>query len=81
MTYKHCAFLSDNTTLRPVHGSLDLVHRCTSPECVWGICYPSHPNHPAKRKHIGDICPYFRIKSVMNSFGMRKEDGNGQMRT
>lgn len=75
MTYKHCAFFSDSMVARMVRGAFFCVHRCTNPGCIGGACYPSHPSHPDKGKFIGDICPLFRIRSVMNSFDTEKKDG------
>lgn len=76
--YKHCAFLGDDLPLREPQGRLVHVYGCTNPKSLWRICLLSHP---CTKKRIGGVCPHFRNKSIMNSFGAGKEDGNGQMRT
>lgn len=82
MTYKRCAFLSNDTDVRRVLGSYAYVRKCTRPgRRIQDACLPSHPRYPGMGKDIGDICPFFRGKSVMNSFGAGKEDGDGQMHT
>lgn len=61
---RRCVFLGDETAVRSPRGHIIYVYRCrcNHPLCPW-TC-------PSK-----GICSFFRIKSVMNSFDMEKENG------
>lgn len=74
MTYKHCAFLGDATYTRTPQGRTVYVYQCTNPEYPCSVCLPSLLHRATK--HINHTCPFFRIKSVINSFGARKENGD-----
>ena len=74
--YRHCAFL-DGRPIRRVKGTS--VYGCTNPLCLWTTCILSY--YPSEVKDAASACPFFRVKSVMNSLNTEKEDDDGQVYT